>query len=387
LNGDCHPETGDLLIGRTKFLHASSTCGLKQPERYCVLGQTQDATKCFVCDSSEPFDARANINSHTVDNIVSRQPGDRFSRWWQSENGRQDVYLQFDLEAEFTFTHIIMTFKTFRPAAMSIEKSSNYGRTWKPYAYFAYNCADSFPGVSTKAASRLGEVYCESKYSSETPSTKGEIIYRVLPPTLVQSKDPYSSEIQNLLKITNLRVNMTKLHTFGDNLLDIRDEIKEKYYYAMYEMVVRGSCLCYGHASRCIEVQGVQYDVTDTNGMVHGQCECTHNTAGTNCEQCLPLYNDVKWKPARNGQRNECKKCTCNNHALKCEFNETLFVESGGLSGGVCLNCEHNTLGRHCELCKDNHYRDPNRPIDDLFTCRRKCITSLLLDFTHRRQL
>lgn len=111
LRGDCYPETGDLLIGRTKFLHASSTCGLTQPERYCVLGTTRDATKCFVCDSSEPYDSYRNLNSHTIENIVSRKQGDRFNRWWQSENGKQNVFIQFDLEAEFAFTHIIMTFK------------------------------------------------------------------------------------------------------------------------------------------------------------------------------------------------------------------------------------------------------------------------------------
>ena len=91
LKGDCYPETGDLLIGRTKFLHASSTCGLQEPERYCVLGTTRDATKCFVCDSSEPYDSLRNNNSHTIENIVSRKQGDRFNRWWQSENGKQNV--------------------------------------------------------------------------------------------------------------------------------------------------------------------------------------------------------------------------------------------------------------------------------------------------------
>ncbi|XP_042326666.1 laminin subunit beta-4 isoform X4 [Sceloporus undulatus] len=63
------------------------------------------------------------------------------------------------------------------------------------------------------------------------------------------------------------------------------------------------------------------------------------------------------------------KKCECNGHSESCHFDMAVYLSNNRISGGVCEDCQHNTVGQHCDQCKLFFYRDPQKAISDPHAC------------------
>uniref|UniRef100_A0A3Q4IBR3 Laminin N-terminal domain-containing protein n=1 Tax=Neolamprologus brichardi TaxID=32507 RepID=A0A3Q4IBR3_NEOBR len=266
--GACYPPTDDLLLGRAHQLQASSTCGLTGSEVFCTPYQ-QRKMKCCPCDSRNPNSQLA----HTVQDVVSTSGPDR---WWQSKKEMSPVTLQLNLNNLFQLDNLVLNFKGPRPSALVIERTLDNGKTWQPTLYMATDCQRAFPSVPTRVPLAMDQTYCYT-----------------LPPT---DTNPYKDH--TVSGLTGLRVRFTELgdvpHLPGRSL---------SRFYALKEMKVMGSCMCHGHANRCLP--------QEYSSNLLPSCDCQHNTAGVNCERCADLYNDVPWRPAEEGYTHACKRRTC----------------------------------------------------------------------------
>uniref|UniRef100_A0A8C1W035 Uncharacterized protein n=1 Tax=Cyprinus carpio TaxID=7962 RepID=A0A8C1W035_CYPCA len=319
-SGACYPAMGDLLLGREQNLHSSSTCGLMGSEVVCTP-HGQWKMKCCPCDSRNP----AAYNAHRIQNVISSAGP---NRWWQSKKDVSPVTLQLDLDGMYHLETVSFSFKGPRPDALIVERTRDFGRSWQPVLYMATDCPSTFPQIHFYPLRQFADINLPNEHKIEVASG-----------------------------FTGLRVNLTRLGSVPS--MPGRSLSK---FYALREMRVMGSCFCHGHANRCNNLPNTQ---------VGGVCECQHNTAGVNCEQCDALHNDLPWRPAENGNTHTCKRCECNNHADRCHFDAERYEATGRRSGGVCDNCNHHTAGPNCERCANNYYRNPLSDIRSPDTCLR----------------
>ncbi|OXB59842.1 hypothetical protein ASZ78_012396 [Callipepla squamata] len=361
----CNPRLGNLAHGRT--LRTETACGSHANEPFCTYAEDAmlrcKPPTCSHCSGAHAGLAHPPAAMADSSFLLPRT-------WWQAAGDAPQETIQLDLETTFYFTHLILVFKSPRPAAMVLERSQDFGKTWQAYKYFATNCSKAF-GLEDDMVQRGAP--CTSRYSSPFPCTGGEVIYRTLSPPHA-AEDPYSAEAQAQLKVTNLRVRLLERQSCPCHLLE--PPPLPALHYAVYDFIVKGSCFCNGHADHCVPVRGFRpIRAAGAFHVVHGKCMCKHNTAGPHCQHCAPLYNDRPWQAAdgKTGAPRECQSCKCNGHADTCHFDMDAWLASGNRSGGVCDNCQHNTEGQHCQRCKPGFYRDLRKPFSAPDACKCKC--------------
>ncbi|NWV66088.1 LAMB2 protein, partial [Malurus elegans] len=300
-----------------------------------------------------------------IENVVTSFAPRPKKAWWQSENGVEHVSIQLDLEAEFHFTHLIMTFKTFRPAAMLVERSADFGRTWKVYRYFAYDCAASFPHVPHGAPRRIDDVVCESRYSDIEPSTEGEVIYRVLDPA-IPIQDPYSPAIQSEIHwVNHPRLNLD-WDQEGKNLQG-RAAGKLQFWGSHPAPRALGcthqaqGVFCPGGVPACLCCRGAEPSP-------HATRLCTATCVVAEPPQLRTAQPGHVQLRLHSPGPILC--CDFNEHSRRCHFDMAVFLATGNTSGGVCDGCQHNTMGRRCHLCKPFYYKDPTKDLRDPAVCR-----------------
>ncbi|XP_042561674.1 netrin-4 isoform X2 [Clupea harengus] len=365
----CSPPVGNLATGRV--LHTLTGCCRNGSRESCSSFQhpCSDGTHSPAQMADDPF-----LHPDT---------------WWESAAGQgQDEEIHLDLDSQFCLTHVVMLFRSPRPATMVLERSIDFGQSWQTLKFFALNCSSAF-GLADDT-SQPGSL-CTSRYSSAKPCSGGEVIFRSIGKGR-EVDDPYSPEGLALLTLTNLRIRLLKPqvcagppphfsrdHSNPETLPGVfsvatkrRSAPSEPATYAIYSLLARGTCLCHGHAEQCLPTHQ-DTDQLPLEGMVAGRCVCSHQTAGEHCERCAPLYNDRPWRPANgsSGQPNPCQKCECHGHAESCHFSQRVWLSTGGTGGGVCDNCQHNTVGRRCQRCRPGYHRHPAMSMTSPHACTR----------------
>lgn len=325
-------------------IEATNTCGEQGDNHFCVQTMNSNYKNCEFCRWED------HNPSFLTDLHDPQNPS-----WWQSETMYEGIQhpnhvnLTLHLRKSFDITYVRLLFRSPRPESFAIYKRTCEMCPWIPYQYYSATCRDTYALPDSRAI-RKGEgeahALCTSEYSDISPLRDGEIAFSTLEGRPSGINFERSTELQEWVTATDIRITLDRLNTFGDELFGDAQVLKS-YFYAISDIAVGARCKCNGHASKCVASTGM-------NGERKLVCECRHNTDGPDCDKCLPLYNDVKWKRATSTDVNECKACNCHGYADKCFFDAHLYNMTG--HGGHCLDCRDNRDGANCERCKENFY-------------------------------
>uniref|UniRef100_A0A672I3D7 Netrin 5 n=1 Tax=Salarias fasciatus TaxID=181472 RepID=A0A672I3D7_SALFA len=299
---------------------------------------------------------------------------------WMAPRGPDagDWVLTVPLGRRFEITYISLQFchqgEPSDPISISVLKSMDSGRTWRPMQRYSSDCPGNF-GQPSQTVAQTRHQETEPLCSDPRPLQRQRggmvLAFSTLDGRPSSPDFDYSPTLQDWVTATDVRV---VFHHVSRNAktdaVVVAGQSKDaagaapppaplRPPLALSDLQVGGRCKCNGHASRCRR---------DDSG--RAVCVCEHNTAGPDCDVCEDFYFDRPWHRATPTNPNPCIACECNGHSNKCRFSMEVFQQSGRRSGGVCQKCRHHTAGRHCQYCQNGYTRDQTKPLSHRKACQ-----------------
>ncbi|RUS82429.1 hypothetical protein EGW08_009817 [Elysia chlorotica] len=372
------PPTFNLAQGRK--ITATATCGVgvSSPELFCRLTPTsnigdQSLIQGQLCDYCVPGDPN---KSHNPEYAI-----DGTEKWWQSpplsrvgpELNQVNLTLSFGQEFHVAYVFIKMA-NSPRPGVWVLERSVDFGETWKPWQYFAdtpSDCVNLFNTTADLPLEADDQVVCTTKFSKVVPISDGEIVVSIIEDRPNAHNFSYATVLHEWTKATDIQLRLLRTKTLKANLMDVARQDPttfRRYYYSIKDISIGGRCVCNGHAETC-DVRN-----PNTNKLV---CNCVANTCGDKCESCCPGFVQKRWRRALIDRPFECEPCNCHGHSNECLFDEEVERNHRSLDifgqyegGGVCQNCQDNTQGINCEQCVFGFYRPYGVPRNVTNACQ-----------------
>nr|CDQ00639.1 BMA-UNC-6, isoform a [Brugia malayi] len=328
----CVPDFINAAFG--KPVTASNTCGQYGPSRYCSLRENAMGVMeevCNICDASSKTQSHPASHLTDLNNLQN-------VTCWMSEPSTEyphNVTLTLSLGKKYELTYISVQFCNRLADSMAFYKSMDFGKTWIPFQFYSTECQkiyDRNPSIKIGKHNEQ-EALCTNTHA--LTSMPNRVAFATLEGRPSAFEFEHSPVLQDWVTATDIRIIFNRLspdqaelygltNEIGVNITDM-DQLKQRYYYSVGELAVGGRCKCNGHASRF----GLK---SNSNKYLHS--------------------------------------CNCNLHAKRCRFNMELYRLSGNKSGGVCINCRHNTAGRNCHYCKPGYFRDLTKSVTHRKACK-----------------
>lgn len=223
------PPYFNLATGRK--IYATATCGVDSdgPELYCKLvgANTEhdieySVIQGQVCDVCEPSKVdKRHPPEYAIDGKET---------WWQSpplSRGMKynEVNLTIDFGQEFHVAYLYIRMgNSPRPGLWSLEKSTDYGKTWEPWQHFsdtAADCETYFGKDSLKPITNDNDVICTTEYSKIVPLENGEIPVMLLNNRPSANDYFNSTALQEWTRATNVRIRLRRTKNLLGHLMSV----------------------------------------------------------------------------------------------------------------------------------------------------------------------